>query len=250
MDSGQQSIIKRFDSSYSLFIIFLAAGVSFPANFNMLVSEAITDRQASTMSWAYPLLMLLACIPIFPLLWSGLSLQTSSTFQEYLFALPLALEQPIIASLGAASVILMALALCCCLILLSTRMILNSFVLPGKELSEPKNLTQWIDRRYFTIAIGLMMFCILLSFIAKSRSITDLYLVGFAGLAQLMPGMIAAIYLPKASRRGFVAGLCGGMSVWMITLALPLIFGDWYWQVPLIEKPLLFGIAGLGGLGN
>lgn len=50
MDSGQQSIIKRFDSSYSLFIIFLAAGVSFPANFNMLVSEAITDRQASTMS--------------------------------------------------------------------------------------------------------------------------------------------------------------------------------------------------------
>ena len=242
MDSGQQSIIKRFDSSYSLFIIFLAAGVSFPANFNMLVSEAITDRQASTMSWAYPLLMLLACIPIFPLLWSGLSLQTSSTFQEYLFALPLALEQPIIASLGAASVILMALALCCSLILLSTRMILNSFVLPGKELSEPKNLTQWIDRRYFTIAIGLMMFCILLSFIAKSRSITDLYLVGFAGLAQLMPGMIAAIYLPKASRRGFVAGLCGGMSVWMITLALPLIFGDWYWQVPLIEKPLLFGM--------
>ena len=128
VDSGQQTIVKRFDSSYSIFIIFLAAGISFPANFNMLVSDAISDRQASTMSWAYPLLMLLACIPIFPLLWSGLSLQSNSTFQEYLFALPLALEQPLIASLGAASIILLALALCCSLIMFSTRMILNSFV--------------------------------------------------------------------------------------------------------------------------
>jgi signal transduction histidine kinase/Na+/proline symporter len=242
VDSGQQTIVKRFDSSYSIFIIFLAAGISFPANFNMLVSDAISDRQASTMSWAYPLLMLLACIPIFPLLWSGLSLQSNSTFQEYLFALPLALEQPLIASLGAASIILLALALCCSLIMFSTRMILNSFVLPGKKLSEPKNLTQWIDRRYFTISLGVMLFCILLSFVAKTRSITDLYLVGFAGLAQLMPGMIAAIYLPKASRKGFIAGLSAGMFVWLVTLALPLIFGDWYWQVPLIEKPLLFGM--------
>lgn len=242
IDSGQQTIVRRFESSYSIFIIFLAAGISFPANFNMLVSDSISDRQASNMSWAYPLLMLLACIPIFPLLWSGLSLQSSSTFQEYLFSLPLALEQPVIASLGAASIILLALALCCSLIILSTRMILNSFVLPNKKLSEPKNLTQWIDRRYFTISLGLMIFCIVLSFVAKTRSITDLYLVGFAGLAQLMPGMIAAIYLPKTGRRGFIIGLCAGMFVWLITLAVPLIFGDWYWQVPFIEKPLLFGM--------
>ena len=240
--SGQQETIKRLDTSYSLFIIFLAAGLSFPTNFNVLVTETITDRQASMTSWAYPLIILLACIPLYPMLWSGLNLESSSSFQEYLFALPIMMNQPVVASLSLASILLLSIAVCSSLTILGSRMILNSMILPDKNLTQQINLSYWITRTHLALAVGLMLFFVTLSLSIKSRSIIDLYLVGFSGLAQLTPGLIAAMYLPKANRKGFIAGLIGGMFLWLISLALPLIFGDWEWQIPIIGKSLLFGM--------
>ena len=242
IDSNQQNIIKRFNSSYSLFIVFLAASLSYPINFNILISEDISDRQASMSSWVYPLLVLLVCIPVIPLLWSGLELQPSSSLQQYLYSMPMMVGHPLISSLGAASILLLGIALCSGLTILSAKMVLNSVVLPDKNLYQQKNLTNWINRRTFIVSVSLVIFTIALSLNIKSRSITDLYLVGFAGLAQLMPGIIAAMYLPKMSRRAFIAGLAGGMLVWLITLAFPVLFGDWSWYIPLLDKTLLFGM--------
>jgi len=242
IDSNQQNIIKRSNSSYSLFIVFLAASLSYPINFNILISEDISDRQASMSSWVYPLLVLLVCIPVIPLLWSGLELQPSSSLQQYLYSMPMMVGHPLISSLGAASILLLGIALCSGLTILSAKMVLNSVVLPDKNLYQQKNLTNWINRRTFIVSVSLVIFAIALSLNIKSRSITDLYLVGFAGLAQLMPGIIAAMYLPKMSRRAFIAGLAGGMLVWLITLAFPVLFGDWSWYIPLLDKTLLFGM--------
>jgi len=242
IDSNQQNIIKRFNSSYSLFIVFLAASLSYPINFNILISEDITDRQASMSSWIYPLLVLLVCIPLIPLLWSGLVLQPSSSLQQYLYSMPMMVGHPLISSLGAASILLLGIALCSRLTILSAKMVLNSVVLPNKNLYQQKNLTTWINRRTFIVSVSLVIFSIVLFLNIKSRSITDLYLVSFAGLAQLTPGIIAAMYLPKMSRHAFIAGLTGGILVWLITLAFPVLFGDWSWYIPLIDKTLLFGM--------
>lgn len=242
IDSNQQNIIKRFNSSYSLFIVFLAASLSYPINFDILVSEDISDRQASMSCWVYPLLVLLICIPLIPLLWSGLALQPSSSLQQYLYTMPMMVGHPIVSSLGAASILLLGIALCSVLTILSAKMVLNSVVLPDKNLYHQKNLTAWINRRTFIVSVSLVIFSIALCLNIKSHSITDLYLVGFAGLAQLMPGIIAAMYLPKMSRPAFIAGLAGGILVWLLTLALPVLFGDWSWHVPLIDKTLLFGM--------
>jgi signal transduction histidine kinase/Na+/proline symporter len=242
LQTGQQTTIKRLDISYSLFIIFLAGALAMPTNFNILVSTDISEHQSKTMSWTYPLLVLLACIPAFPMLWSGIALQSASAFQEYLYSLPLMLGKPIIASIAAAAVLLISVAICSSLVMLLTRTILNSIILPVTALSKTQNLTKWINYRYLIIALGLLLICILLSNAINSRSITDLYLVGLAGLAQLTPGMLAAVYLPKVNRKGFLAGLFGGMFIWFISLAAPLVFGDWQWQVPLIDKSLLFGM--------
>ena len=86
VNSGQQTTIKRLDSSYSLFIIFLAAALCFPINFNVLVSEEISDHQSYMIAWVYPLLVLLACIPVFPILWSGLVLQSESAWARQVFS--------------------------------------------------------------------------------------------------------------------------------------------------------------------
>ena len=242
VDSGQRLIVQRMDSSYSLFIIFLAASFALPVNFSIVISETISDRQAGITAWAYPLLMLLASIPVFPLLWSGLAVQSASPLQDYLFAIPALSQHPLVAGLGAASIILVAIALLCSLSLMLARMVLNSFILPNKALRQQPNLSRWINRHLFVISSIIIIDCALLGQIVKGRSITDLYLVGFAGLAQLTPGMLASIYLPRISRNGFIVGLLGGLSLWLATLALPLLFGDWSWQPPGADSPLVFGM--------
>ena len=240
--SGQRFIVQRMDSSYSLLTIFLTASFALPINFSILVSENISDRQASTTAWAYPLLVLLACIPVFPMLWSGIAMQSSSPLQEYLFALPALTQNPVIAGLGAACIILLAVALICSLTLTVSKVTLNSFVLPDKDLAKQQTLGSWINNRQMIIAATLLVTCLLLSLVVKGRSITDFYLVGLSGLAQLTPGMLAVIYIPKANRLGFIVGLTAGMSLWLITLAIPLLFGDWGLFVPWLDEKLYFGM--------
>jgi signal transduction histidine kinase len=242
VDSGQRVIVQRMDSSYSLFIIFLAASFALPVNFSIVISEYISDHQAGISAWAYPLVMLLASIPIFPLLWSGLAVQSSSPLQDYLFAIPALTQHPVVAGLGAASIILVAIALLCNLSIMLARMVVNSLILPTKALQQQPQLNRWINRYLILISSALIIGCLLLSQIVKGRSITDLYLVGFAGLAQLTPGMLASIYLPRISRSGFIVGLLGGLSLWLVTLALPLLFGDWSWSVPGSDIELVFGM--------
>ena len=242
IDSGQRSVVQRMDSSYSLFTIFLAASFALPINFSILVSENISDSQASTTAWAYPLLILLACIPVFPLLWSGIAVQSSSPLQEYLFALPALTQHPIIAGLGAASIILLAVALICSLTLTVSKITLNSFLLPGKNLAQQEALGEWINNRQMIMAATLLIACLLLSLVVKGRSITDFYLVGLSGLAQLTPGILAVIYIPKANRLGFIVGLTAGMFLWLVTLAIPLLFGDWGLSLPWLDKTVSFGM--------
>ncbi|MDG1165137.1 MAG: ATP-binding protein [Porticoccaceae bacterium] len=242
IDSGQRFIVQRMDFSYSLFIIFLAAGFAYPINFSLLISDDISDRQAGMTSWVYPMLILLASIPIFPLLWSGISVQSASPLQDYLFTLPTLGESPIIASLASASILLLGISLTCSLSLIIARIALNSFYLPSKELQKQSGLNQWIEQRQMLIATSLVTLCVCLSMTTKYHSITDYYLASFAGLAQLTPGMLAVIYLPKVSRQGFIAGLIAGLSVWLITILLPLLFGDWSWQPPFSEKTIYFGM--------
>lgn len=242
VDSGQRYVVQRMESSYSLFAIFMAASFVLPINFNIVISEHISDRQAGITVWAYPLLMLLASIPIFPLLWSGIAAESSSPLQIYLFALPALTGHWIIAGLGAASILLIAVALLCSMSTMLARVFLNSFILPGKALQNQPLLASWINNRLLLVSTAILLGSLLLSQVVRENSITDLYLVGFAGLAQLTPGVLASIYLPKANRKGFIVGLLGGMSIWLVSLGIPLVIGDWSWTVPGTEHNLVFGM--------
>ena len=242
IDSGQRNIVQRMDASYSLFIIFLAASFASPINFRLLVADNISERQTDMTSWAYPLLVLLACIPVFPLLWSGIFLQSLSPLQEYLFSLPSLTKRPLISGLGAACITMLAISFACSLIVISSKILINSCLLPTKDLHQQPQLTVWLQRRQLLIATGMVVFCMALSLTGKGRSITDYYLAGFAGLAQLTPGMLAATYLPGVNRRGFLVGLTAGMLLWLITIALPLLFGDWTWQLPMSDKTIQVGM--------
>jgi len=246
IESGQQLVVQRTESSMSLFIVFMAASFASPINFSFLMAHNISFKQTEMSAWAFPLIVLLAAFPVFPLLWSGIVKQLNSPLQNYIFALPDALGYPLIATLASIGIALIALSMVCILASMASTLIINSFILERKALNLQPDLSLWIGRQKIIIAIVFMLLCLLLSAISKGQSITDYYLAGFAGLAQLAPGILAVIYLPEANRRGFIIGLTAGMGIWLATIALPLVFGDWQLAIPFTDSSIQIGMQNWG----
>ena len=230
--SGQEQVIKRLESGYLLMGLFLAASIALPINFNFAISQRLTKKQIGEAGWGYPLLMLLIALPLFPLLWSGLASRSEHALQEYLYALPMAAGSPPIAAFAAVTVILVALSCCCSLSLSLARIIVNGVLLPKLPLKRENDPQRWINQRTAAISIALVIASALLSTLFHNQSVIDYYIVGFAGLAQFSPGLLAACYVEKFSRKAFLAGLLSGLSLWFVTLLLPLVFGSWSWSLP------------------
>lgn len=225
--TGQTEKMRIGNPAYSIISMFLIASIALPLNFNLLISNQISDRLSSSTAYVYPLLILLLCVPVLPLLWAGSILQPSLPPQDYLYVLPALLEYKVVSGLGSASILLLSVSLIASLSIMLSRMILNSFVLPNKALHRQPKLDDWIAHRTTITSIMLVVMALLVDTRATGLGITDYYLIGFAGLAQLTPGMLAALYLPTVNRDGFLIGLCAGISVWFGTLVVPMFSGPW-----------------------
>ncbi|MNZ53360.1 Sporulation kinase A [compost metagenome] len=66
------------------------------------------------------------------------------------------------------------------------------------------------------------------------QNLSHLGTVSFVATLQFLPGALSVLYWPTANRRGFIAGLIAGASVWLLTMLLPLIG-----EVPGFYLPLL-----------
>ena len=70
-------------------------------------------------------------------------------------------------------------------------------------------------------------------------------MVAFAGVAQVIPALIGALYWPRANGRGALMGLIAGFAIWVYTLLLPGLLADAVWWQTLSEAGPL-GIDALG----
>ncbi len=238
ISSGQQQVIHRTEDAYPLFILFIAASIVLPGNFLVALSDRIKPAQVRQIAWSYPLLVLLVTMATLPILWSGLASQLDSPLQGYLFALPAAAGNGPLSAFAALAIIATALLCSCSLSALLARMVINSAVLPTINFATIANLNGWISRRIVNLAIVISVAAAALASAGNNASLTDHYLVSFVGLAQFVPGLVAASYFPNIGRNGFLIGLVLGLLVWLVGLFIPLMVG---------ETVLLTGLAG-GGL--
>jgi signal transduction histidine kinase len=83
-------------------------------------------------------------------------------------------------------------------------------------------------------------------------------LIAFAGLAQVLPAMLAGLFWRGATRAGAAAGLLCGFAVWLWTLFLPsfgpgavipvAVLAEGPWGIGWLRPQALFGTAGLDPL--
>ncbi|MGF1446950.1 MAG: ATP-binding protein [Pikeienuella sp.] len=234
-------------------LTFLSATaiICLPRQFQVTVVENSDERHLATASWLFPLYLFLMSLFVLPIAIAGLSIGAGDNPDMFMLTVPLAAGQDWLALLAfiggfssATSMVIVAS------IALST-MVSNHIVMPvalarleraGAMAGDVRELLL-LSRR---VSIGAILLLGFLYFVVAggSGSLAAIGLIAFAGIAQVLPSLIGALYWRGATRMGALSGLVAGALVWAYTLFLPSFAGAAVFsEVMLAEGP--WGVAAL-----
>ncbi|MDB6061599.1 MAG: ATPase [Verrucomicrobiaceae bacterium] len=212
------------DAARSLMLIFFSVTICMPQMFHMLFTENPSPKALHTASWGFSIVLMLFSLPILPILWAGIKLN-SPLPPEY-FALGIGIErnQPwlsllvFIGGLSAASgtIVVTTLAM--------ASMALNHLILPFYQPGSALDIYRWLlwVRRALIVAMIACAYWFYRS-IGGHDTLSNLGMAACVAALQFMPGVLAVLYWPRANRIGFLGGLLAGFLVWFTFLLLPLI---------------------------
>jgi len=242
-DGALDLALANGDTARVLLLVFFSGAVCMPHIFHMAFAENTDSLNLRHATWGLPLYLLLLSLPILPVTWAGLKLGHGLPVDYSGIGIGLALHASgftataFVAGLSAASatIIVTTLAL--------ANMCINHLVLPFRLLQIDREQSiyiqlKWLRRSLIAILIlaGYGFFIAL----EGKQSLTQLALVAFSGTLQFLPGVIATPYWPRANRRGLLAGLAGGLLIWLVHLLLPAI-SDYH---PGLPQLLFRAVAG------
>ncbi|OZY87042.1 histidine kinase [Cellvibrio mixtus] len=231
------------DSAHTLLLVFVATAVTMPHIFHLGLAENPLMRNSHTVTWAFPLFLLLMALPIFPILWAGTELSVPLPPQYYTLGIPILFNSPgltllaFIGGLSAATGAMVVISLA-----LST-MVMNHWLLPSLKLRTRTDLySQLIWLRRILIAT-IFLGAYLLYWILDNRfSLAHLAMTAFIETLQFLPATFAIVFWSKGNRRGVIAGLAVGTSVWAIGLLLPMLTGLEFVPLPFNNWAIPVGI--------
>ncbi|MFO7594373.1 MAG: ATP-binding protein [Pseudomonadota bacterium] len=211
----------------TLLLLAFAAAFLLPRQFHMTFTENLNEKALRTASWAFPLFLLLLNLAIPPILWAGNELQVATSPDFYVLGITLhhdAVLLPLLTFIGGISA---ASAMIIVTTLALAAMCMNHLVLPASfppRLEPETNIYRWLlwGRRILIALIILAGYGFYL-LLEHNQGLVQLGLISFVAVAQFLPGIIGLLYWRRATRMGFITGLLGGGTVWLVTLLLPLL---------------------------
>ncbi|KPQ22982.1 MAG: Histidine kinase-, DNA gyrase B-, and HSP90-like ATPase [Halomonas sp. HL-48] len=221
-----QKQTARFDPAQwrTLLLLFFAAAFMMPHLFHITFAESLSPHTLLQASWTLPLFLLLMALPVPLIWWAAQSLDNDIPMAAYA---AYALSEhwwvgalAFIGGLAAASGTMMLIALAL------SGMVLNHIVLVARPPEARSDLYGWLLWLRRGLVIGVILGgWLFYQWVGRHYPLTSLGLAAFVGMAQCLPGMLALLYWPGANRKGMVAGLIGGIAVWLWWLWLPLVAG-------------------------
>lgn len=210
------------DSWTGLMFLAFAAAFLLPRQFHMLFTENLNDAGLRTASWGFPLLLLVLAAGIPPILWAGQALELGGSADYYVLGIALFSESAPLALLAYLGGISAASAMIIVSTLAISSMCLNHLVLPIVRITPYQDLyamLRWSRRLLIAviIAAGYLFYLSL----ERTEGLVSWGLISFLAMAQLIPGVIATLFWPAASRDGFIAGLLAGGAIWGVAALLP-----------------------------
>ncbi len=231
-------------SVHALLLAFIATAVSMPHIFHMTVVENPVKHTNQTVTWAFPLFLLVMALPIFPILWGGKALDLDGPAQYFPLSVPMAAGSSgfaviaFVGGLSAATGAMVAIALA-----LAT-MILNHWLLPIIHIRAKRDVYGQLIWMRRALIVSVMLSGYLFYVALNNRfNLTELALAAFIATLQLLPGVMAVAHWPKGNRRGFIAGLMVGSNIWFFGLMLPMMQGWTSATLPFWDHPIPLGIS-------
>jgi Na+/proline symporter/signal transduction histidine kinase len=255
----------RAENSYAVILVETLLGMGailfLPRQFHMAVVENTDEKHILTAMWLLPLYLALITLFVLPIAFGGL-LSGLSAAQADTFVLRIPLRSghrglALLAFLGGLSA---ATAMVAVASIAVSTMLLNSLVLPlairfRLEERLPPHLLSF--KRLGILVIILLGYCCY-RLLGLQAMLVDMGLIAFCGVMQLVPAILGALYWREATRKGAMAGLILGFSLWVYTLVIPAIAqAGWLspeilqkgpWGVALLKPTAFLGLTGLDTL--
>ncbi|PLY17253.1 MAG: histidine kinase [Sedimenticola sp.] len=222
----------------TLFFLAFCAAFLLPRQFHMTFTENFSVKALGTASWAFPMFLLLLNLAIPPILWAGDYLQLDMDADYYVLGITASGPRwlPVLAFIGGVSA---ASAMVIVTTLALSSMCLNHLLLPASYPDPKVDLYRWLlwGRRLLITLIVFAGFGFY-QLLEHNEGLVELGLISFVAVAQFLPGIIGVLYWKRATRIGFITGLLGGISIWTVTLLLPLLEASGFIQSQIDMKAL------------
>lgn len=206
----------------ALMLMSFAGAVVLPHMYHMTFSENPSPKALAKASWGLPLYLLLLALPVPIILWGGQALGVTTPPNFYVLGIAQSLESPFltllmyIAGLSAASGLMIVSTLSL------AGMVLNHIVLPLKTPRDQADIYRWLQWvKRLLIAVIIFFALLFHETVGQHLDLAILGAISLSGMLQLLPGALGVIYWPEGNRRGLIAGLITGLTIWFITLVLP-----------------------------
>jgi sigma-B regulation protein RsbU (phosphoserine phosphatase) len=242
----------------SLTFLSMMAIMFLPRQFHVSVVENSSYAHIKKAMWLFPLYLFLINIFVMPIAFGGLLLgepQYNADF--FVLSIPLGQGIPMLAlfaflggfSAATAMIIVESLAL--------STMVMNSFVMPAVwSMNAMKGFYVMILNTRRIIIVGLVFLGYAFAvYIGDFYSLVDIGLKSFEAVTIFAPSFLLGLYWKGGNKKGAIAGILAGFTVWIYTLMIPAlmlagiigrdgtlgaVFGS-----TLLDPTALFGLEGL-----
>jgi sigma-B regulation protein RsbU (phosphoserine phosphatase) len=208
----------------SMTFLSMMAIMFLPRQFHVAVVENYSYKHIRKAMWLFPLYLFLMNIFVLPIAYGGLLLgepQQGADF--FVLSIPLKQGMPMLAlfafiggfSAATAMVIVESLAL--------STMVMNSFVMPAVwSMNAMKGFYVMILNTRRIIIIGLVFLGYAFAvYIGDFYSLVDIGLKSFEAVTIFAPAFLFGLYWKGGNRKGAIAGILAGFSIWVYTLMIP-----------------------------
>ncbi|SFJ35588.1 ATP-binding protein [Aerobium aerolatum] len=243
------------------------AVICLPRQFQITVVENSNEDHLRTAGWAFPAYLLLMSIFTMPIAYYGLAtMPEGSNPDMFVLTLPMSAGYDALAlfafiggfSSATSMIIVASIAL--------SIMVSNHVVLPlllrgarfPEETGERGIARLMLRARRVSIAVMLLLGFLYFWFAKDSDALAPIGLISFAGVAQFLPALLAALYWRHATVQGAFYGTLLGFFVWAWTLFMPsfettspaiaVLMEHGPWGITSLRPEAMFGLTDIDPL--
>jgi len=208
----------------TLLLVFFASAIVMPHMYHMTFTENLNPRAMVSASWGLPLFLLLMSLAVPLILWAGLKLGATTNPEYFTLGVGIAVNSQTLALIAYVGGLSASSGLIIVSTLALSGMVLNHVVLPLYQPPSEGNIYRWLKwtRRALILLIIMASYGFYL-LLGAEQDLANLGIVAFVATLQFLPGVLSVLYWPAANRKGFIAGLLVGISVWVASMLLPML---------------------------